>query len=270
MRGIKHYIVTYNNSKKLNECLDSVFAVDLSYVDYKVYIINNHSNFELNPRYQSKVTVLHNVLRPDFSTGHLSRNWNQCLINGFKNLNNPDCDILITCHDDTVFKPTYLTQILDYSLSYDIMQFGHGDNCMVYTPKGVKEVGLWDERFCNIGYQEADYLLRMLKYLPRCTINDPIHGRIFNVVDTILTDADTGYLRREQYHTDSMKYHLHSYNVFIKKWNILPSLWKDGASSAIQLCDSYIMYPYFEYDVSTLKAQRYNLPHVHRQIPDVY
>ena len=159
---IKQYIVTYNNSLQINNCLDSIFSKlskeELSILE--IYIINNHSNLEINKEYLDNITILNNNLRPDFSTGHLARNWNQAIINGFQNLNNPDCDIVITNQDDTIFKENYINQIIELHKNFDLIQFGWGDNFISYTPNAIKRIGLWDERFCNIGYQEADYLLR--------------------------------------------------------------------------------------------------------------
>ncbi len=95
---LKIYIVTFDGEKHLNHNLNSLFNSQYfkkENIHCEVNIINNHSNFNINEKFKNKVSVLHNVLRPDFSTGHLARNWNQAIINGFKNLNNPDCDILI-------------------------------------------------------------------------------------------------------------------------------------------------------------------------------
>jgi hypothetical protein len=102
---IKHYIVTYNNNEVLNISLESIFNTLCKYDrdEYKVYIINNHSNFLIDPKFEAYVEVLHNMVRPDFSTGHLSRNWNQSIINGFADLSNPDCDIVITSQNDCIF-----------------------------------------------------------------------------------------------------------------------------------------------------------------------
>ena len=108
---IKQYIVTYNNPLQINSCLYSIFnnlsTVELDYLD--LYVINNHSNLQIQSEYLDKITILNNDLRPDFSTGHLSRNWNQAIINGFQNLNEPDCDIVITNQDDTRFKSILLS-----------------------------------------------------------------------------------------------------------------------------------------------------------------
>ena len=88
MKKIKIYIVTYKNDKCLNTNLRSLFCSDLMNYDYEINVINNHSQINIDPKFK-KVKLLNNNLRVDFSTGHLSRNWNQALINGFQDLNNP-------------------------------------------------------------------------------------------------------------------------------------------------------------------------------------
>ena len=85
---IKLYIVTYNNPEYLDKNLESLFETDLVDHDYEVTIINNHSNFKVREEFLEdyNLKVIHNESRPDWSTGHLARSWNQCLINGFKDL----------------------------------------------------------------------------------------------------------------------------------------------------------------------------------------
>jgi hypothetical protein len=184
---IKMYFVTYRECKTLNETLKSFFDT-CNYEDFcEINIINNHSKFRLEPptiKYANlfgKINVIHNNLRPDFSSGHLSRNWNQCIINGFKNLNDPDCDILITSQNDVHFYPEWVDKIKNFCKSYDFFQVGHGDCLCSYTVDAIKKVGIWDERYCGIGYQEADYFLRSVFHNPeRTSLNDSAHDRIFN------------------------------------------------------------------------------------------
>ena len=259
---IKQFIVTYNNQFQINKCLknifDSLLPNELEILD--IYIINNHSNFNLNKEFSDKVTILHNNLRPDFSTGHLSRNWNQAIINGFKDLSNSDCDILITNQDDTEFQPNYILNLLKLHERYDLIQFGAGDNFISYTSNHIKKVGLWDERFCNIGYQEADYFLRSVIYnKDKVSINDIYHNRVNNEEhNTIIRVVPNGYARGEEYHKSSMIHHSLSKKIFKEKWGFEPSE-IDHASinwdfeNLINLepkIQSFIYYPYFEKDIN--------------------
>jgi len=256
---IKHYIVTYNNNEVLNISLESIFNTLCKYDrdEYKVYIINNHSNFLIDPKFEAYVEVLHNMVRPDFSTGHLSRNWNQSIINGFADLSNPDCDIVITSQNDCIFIDNFIENLIDLHKIYDFIQFGAGDNFISYTANAIIEVGLWDERFCNIGYQEADYFLRSVLYnTNKTSINDISHKRTHNEINnTIIHQSNTGYVRQEPSHMTSLKYHTISENVYIEKWgdspgNHIKNGWSfDNLKHLNPQIKSYMYYPYFEKNI---------------------
>lgn len=265
---IKHYIVTYNNNDILNSSIESIisYTSNLIGIEYEISIINNHSNFELNIDFKNKVRVLHNELRPDFSTGHLSRNWNQAIINGFKDINNPDCDILITSQNDCKFEKDYVTNLVELHKKYSFVQLGDGDNFISYTSESIKKVGLWDERFCNIGYQEADYFLRQILYnTDGCSINDFFHRRTHNVSDNhIIENVQSGYKRGDINHVTSAQYHPHSEQIYKLKWGNTPQVhnsnWNhDSLKSLTPNIDSFIYYPYFEknINVDSLTKQRY-------------
>lgn len=258
---IKQYIVTYNNPLQINSCLYSIFnnlsTVELDYLD--LYVINNHSNLQIQSEYLDKITILNNDLRPDFSTGHLSRNWNQAIINGFQNLNEPDCDIVITNQDDTRFKSNYINSLINLHKTYDLIQFGWGDNMISYTPNAIKKIGLWDERFCNIGYQEADYLTRTFIYLnDQSTINDFSHNRLHNSLpqnEWVIDIIPTGNARNESYHHKSSLFHPHSKHMFKFKWEIDPDRGFKDVVGLTSKTPSFILYPYFEKDIETLNEQ---------------
>ena len=61
--------------------------------EVKLTIINNYGTLSSE---SNDFEIINNALRPDFSTGHLSRNWNQALINGFKNLAEPEVDYVVS------------------------------------------------------------------------------------------------------------------------------------------------------------------------------
>jgi hypothetical protein len=60
---IKQYIVTYNNSTQINNCLESIFnnlsQHELSFLE--IFIINNHTNFSIRDEIVNRDTVLHNT-----------------------------------------------------------------------------------------------------------------------------------------------------------------------------------------------------------------
>src|SRR6186713_2969588 len=61
MNGIRVsiYIVTYKNPVDLNRNIASILA---SAADVRINVINNHSQFFLEPKYEKAVKVLHNNL----------------------------------------------------------------------------------------------------------------------------------------------------------------------------------------------------------------
>lgn len=258
---IKQYIVTYKNNPMLEQAIDSVFSTETEH-DRRVFIIANHSEDKYEGPHP--VVFLRNDLRPDFSTGHLSRNWNQALIAGFVNLQDPAADLLILSQNDCIFAENYLETVVENHKAFDLVSYGAGDSCVSYSPRAVARVGLWDERFCNIGYQEADYFLRAAKYLGlRASINDgEIHGREHNpvsTVDRVIVATPSGYSRREMTHLESMRYHMQSRGFFAAKWGVdrQPQAWKPDFLDADIRINSAILYPYFENGIETLDEQKF-------------
>lgn len=259
---IKIYIVTYKGDNVLNQNLDSLYSSDLLDYEYEICIINNHTQFDANVD-RPNLRVVHNAVRPNFSTGHLARDWNFALIDGFRDLKNPQSDIVITCQNDTVFFPNWVSYIISLHKKYSFITFGHGDNMMSWTPNAVKTIGLWDERFCTIQYQEADYFLRAYKYnKERTSLNDHAHGRLHNEEENKVVDVT--YSKNEENreaHDDSKSYRKICNAVYHRKWdNYKWNESRDRIPNKPNLT-SYIMYPYFEKDLykSTLKQQRYLL-----------
>jgi len=258
---IKQYIVTYNNNEMLDRCLKS-----MSGVNHEVVIIDNFGNCEIQD-YNLNVKIIKNELRPQFSTGHLSKDWNAGLVNGFKDLNNPDCDVVILNQNDVIFKPNYIDNLIKLHKKYDFIQMGSGDEMMSFTVNAVKQVGLFDERFCNIGFQEADYFLRCLIYNhEKSTINDLQHDRFLNNLqddDLVIEDTVCGHNREEESTMLSTKFHPNSHVLFNFKWSnlLLDRNWskilKEFNILELKPSISFIMYPYFEKDINTLKEQNF-------------
>ena len=164
MKNIKIYMVTYKRNDVLNETLDRLFnKTDFSSIpNTEVNIINNHSEFEINEEYLNKVNVIHNNARPDWDTGNLARNWNQALVHGFKDLNNPDCKIVTTMQNDIVLSANWATNLLKMHQNNTFITGQLGDNIISYRPEAIKKIGLWDERFITPANKEADYYIRAL------------------------------------------------------------------------------------------------------------
>lgn len=264
---IKQYVVTYNDPVLLNTWyLDSFFDAlspeEIDMVDH--YVINNHTCFQIdNPEHAKKVKVLHNSLRPNFSTGHLARNWNQGLINGFKSLKDPISDIVILVQQDTKFEKNYINKVIDiHNSGIDFYTDGVGDQFHSYTPSAVKRIGLWDERFCGIGFQEADYILRSLLYhRNKSSVNDHHHRRVFNEIPIrVVQKTVPGLNRHNQNHLESSKYHNYNSQVWFWKYKVDHYNWDlfniyDKLDAVINNNLWFLNYPYFEKDVETLKEQ---------------
>lgn len=261
---IKLYIVTYNNAKDLNTTLDTIFKSDIKNYNYEINIINNHSNFHLNKEFKDKVKVLHNVLRPDYSTGFLTRNWNQALILGFKNLRTPDCDFVIACQDDTIFYSNWLKNTIELHKKYSFITYGWGDNFMSWTSEGVKRIGLWDESFQMSGHT-SDYFLRALIYnKEKTSINDYHHKRLlnvekFNIASRPLSPKEHQYERK--LNTPFGKRMIEYKWGKIKGCSSMLTHWTlelfNNLDKINPRCSSRILYPYFERDVETLEEQKY-------------
>lgn len=281
---ISLYIVTYRNPGDLNNTIASILA---SGADVRITVINNHSEFFLEPTHEKAVTVLHNNLRPDFSTGHLARNWNQALLHGFQDLKNPASDIVVTAQDDVLFKANWLPRLVDLHRRYSFITMGGGDAFCSYLPEAVRRIGLWDERFCSIGYGEADYFLRALIYnRESSSINDPLHSRLHNALegnaitlfdnfmkylereeiegdpkertDSMLITVPRMNLRRREAHLSSIRFHTLSAAVFNHKWGVSDFGWTaEHHSLRNSLIPNYVTYPYFEKDIEGLREKNY-------------
>jgi len=274
---IKVYFVTYDNDLELNKTLKTFAKSGIKDHDYEITVINNYKDASvLLDDVHLKVNIVDNNTRPSFSTGHLARNWNECLIEGFKNLDDPDADIVILSQNDVEYNENIIDTLIEYHKEYSFISYGCGDAFHSYTPEAIKSVGLWDERFCNIGWQDCDYFFRQMVYNKvRSSINDPLHRRVHNKIDFPFVDfgRQSGFVRNDQHHMKSLAHHNTSMNVFIKKWGLgIPGIhwetsvrtkdmsWRsalDIGPDIVVKSPQWIMYPFFEGKISNLKDKNY-------------
>ena len=265
----KIYILTYKGFNRLNKTLKSVFESDYADNECEINIINNHSEIRIDEQYIKRVNILNNNLQADFSTGHMSRNWNQALILGFENLNNPKSDLVITLQDDVILHNQWYDKLINLHNKYNFVQNGHGDAICSYTPEAVKKVGLWDERFL-MGKQCADYFFRHLMYnWDYCTINDPIHQRIHNPIFNDDIKSSFEYLVVDNFMGDHwpdptfdleiankvIDYKYGSESV-IAPWTVQV---KNNAKIFKFNKTNFITYSYFEKDIYNLEQKGYVL-----------
>lgn len=256
---IKIYIVTYNNTPILERNLKSLYESDIVDYEYEINVINNYSVLGRLEAYP-EVKILDNVTRPDFSNGHLARNWNQGLINGFVNLNAPVCDFVILMQNDTFVKKDCFKNLIKAHKEYDFIQVGAGDQLMSFNVNAVKILGLFDERFCSISYQEGDYFINAVRLHPnKVSISDYMHSRLHNSLKNIFIEPE--HSLNMSFH--SLEYHKYNLTLFKLKWgNVTSEGWGDTSqfrnlSPNIQ---RYFLYPYFEKNILTLQQQKYFLP----------
>lgn len=270
MKNIKVFIVTYKRPSVLNQTLDRLFNhTDFrSIPDTEVNIINNHSDFSLNKEFVDKVNVIHNNVRPDWDTGNLARNWNQALLHGFKDLNNPEAKIVVTMQNDIVLSPNWTKNLLKMHQKYTFITGQLGDNIVSYRPEAVKKIGMWDERFLTPHHKEADYYIRALIFnRQKSLINDKSHNRLLNSHDALELDtqnyrgAESDWLL-EKSNDISRQAGYHNSQIFYWKWK---DTWKNQPSyngwlvgwskdfinnpPAPPKVPSFIQYYYFEKDI---------------------
>ena len=256
MAKIKVFICTYKNEQLLFKNIDSLLASDLLQYEYGIFVLNNFGRMSLPEKYSEyNVEVINNEARPDFSRGHLARSWNQAIIHGFRSLKDPDCDIVIAAQNDIIFAPGWCGKIINLHEKFSFIQLGAGDDFQSFTPDAVEKVGLFDERYCNIGGQTHDYHFRQAIYNKEgSTIKDFYHICFHNSLydsakrlkdgfdpgvwcgddkecvhptemhtgymgeDDIIIHQGTGYSREDVSHLKSIEYHTVSTSILRKKW----------------------------------------------------
>lgn len=183
MKFMKVYIVTYKRADILNDTLEKLFNSDFSTLkNTEVNVINNHTEFYLRDEFKDRVNVFHNTLRPDWSNGNVSENYNQAFVNGIINLNKPDTEILVTLQNDAVVHPDWCKNldVLFNQKGYTFVTGLCGDTVTAYKPAAVKKIGIWDENL-PAQYKETDYFLRaLINNKEKSSINDIVHGILLN------------------------------------------------------------------------------------------
>lgn len=296
MKKMKVYILTYKRNDMLNDTLTKLFNSDFANVaNTEVNIINNHTNISINPAFKDKVNILNNVLRPNWSNGNMSENWNQALINGFVDLNKPDCEYLVTLQNDTAVHPNWYSNLMELHKKYNFVVGRYGDNLVSYTPEAVKKIGIWDENFASTVYKEADYWIRALIFnKEKSFINDTLHGLELNNENPLELDTseDRNFLLESNTTGDEVlkrkaddpehqaiwnagrggMYKAFAWKYFNEKWS---NTWKsqpekvgwikywsqefikDPPDIKKSNVKIFIKYPYFEKDIESLHLKNY-------------
>lgn len=273
-RKVDMYVVTYNNDKILNDWFlrslhDSSFPRDA----VRVTIINNYSDcieYDKSLVDGMNFRVFHNQVRPDGSHGHLARNWNQAILLGFESLTAPVSEYVVAVQNDTKLTPNWFEEMMGVMSDYDYLTMGIGDQFQVWAPEAVHNIGMYDERFCGIGFQEGDYFLRArLYYAGRSSINDYGHCRRLNLVwdgvkhFIVRSDTERGIGRKdgrsEHIAEEALKEFGYIEKVFDRKWgdglecNRLKYDWDVVYLSQFVGREArdkqFYLYPYFEKEI---------------------
>ena len=261
---IRIYVVTYDNNTILNEwLLSSLYKSNYPKDKVEVYIIDNHSNIKIKKQFKGLVTVIPNSLRLNSATGHLSRNWNEAIINGFESLTKPVCDAVICVQNDTIFNVNWYQNSINSLKNYDYIQQGIGDQFQIFTAEAIRHIGIYDERFCGIGFQEYDCFLRaILLYGERVSISDYGHsGHCLNPYNfKIIESTTSGHDRGELSTRISMTIgHAPSQCLLSRKWPVRDSTVSSFTKENVKIgCETYTTYPYFEMDIYPLTKEFLN------------
>ncbi len=144
---------------------------------------------------------------------------------------------------------------------FDFYADDAGDMICAYTPKAVKAIGMWDERF-HYGFGEGDYFLRAIKHLPeKSSINDFAHGRVWEPTLHLAKRPEPQSERYEE-QSRSHKFRGLSWANFLYKWRFteMEGRWPENIQEMVlttPVIPAIIVYPYFEMDIDNLKEKGY-------------
>lgn len=157
-------------------------------------IIDNSKNLTRLPG------IIRNPFRHRLSRGHLSRDWNNCVLalcpGGIESCPPHVCLI----QSDVKLVANY-TEQLEKIFTLDFYTSGTGDAFVCLSRKALSTIGLFDENFFFLHLHEMDYFNRALYFRDQLSIsiNDPLHHRLYNQTFEIVANIrDTGYFRGER------------------------------------------------------------------------
>ncbi len=185
---------------------------------------------------------------------------------GFRDLNEPDADLVITVQDDTLFHPDWLERLLVGHQTYDYIMDGFGDTIQSWTWAGVKSIGMWDERYCGLAWAEADYQTAAVVFAPvRSSITtDHPFGEQWNPIGppgTLVTKPPTNVDKIDHKKIGDKIYKHICADVYYHKWGFYPHAdrplsWIAKHARPPQ-SKQFILYPYFELGIDNLKEKGY-------------
>ena len=214
-------IITYNRPTSINRAIREWMASTPDSVP--IVVISNHSRIELDRDYGPRLHVLMNTLRPDYSSGYLTRNWNQLFIQLFA-----EHDWVVCSQDDVTVRPGWTDRILAET-PRDLYVAPQGDVVFCMNRAAFRRVGWFDERFTQIGSHEFDYWFRAMRELgpERISFYDGLHGwsRGGNAVNPIgLEDFWKSTFRDNERYRDWVPMPEINLAHWVDKWGRAPRL----------------------------------------------
>ena len=266
------FVVSYQSDEALFKSLDALLASDLKTFSNRIYVLNNFGFLRLTlpTRFQDTVIVLDNSRRPDFSTGHLARDWNQCLIHGFQSLAKPRSKMVVCMQADNEVAPDFASTLQVLHKTYSMVNAGMGDAFTSYTAKAIEMIGVWDENFSNIGWQDYDFYLRSVLHAGSyvCFMQKTVEPYLEKALSCstakpVLRKMRSGSSESKKSHKASHKFHTVSERVFREKWslpNVKAATGNWGINTAEQVKSLinlnlkpripwFVTYPYFENEI---------------------
>ena len=220
---IKLYIVTYKKNDILNQNLESLWANTKNTKDIEVTILANHPDIKIQRKNKRKnLKIITNNTRMPNAWGNLSKDWNFCILDCFKSIQNPNnIDWCVLAQNDITWIKDW-DEWLRKNKTYDLVTQPTGDQIIALNIKAVKNIGFFDERLTTLHFHEIDYFIRaLIHYEKHISINDnhKLHNLSINSVgNKIINSSFSGFSTDETLH--NRKNWQESCNFINKKWNI--------------------------------------------------
>lgn len=223
MMKIKVYIVTYKKNDVLNENLRTLWNATKHPENIDVTILANHPDVEIyktNKRKNLKVVI--NNTRMPHAWGNLAKDWNFCILDCFRNKENPDnIDWCVLAQNDVTWIDGWDEWLKNNKL-FDFVSQPTGDQSISLNINAVNKVGFFDERLTTLHFHEIDYFIRcILRLGDRASINDnhEIHNLSNCPVGNIITNT-TSYGIQEDETLHNSKNWEESKNFICSKWGL--------------------------------------------------
>lgn len=223
---IKVYIVTYKKNEVLNENLRTLWASTKHPENIEVTILANHPDIHIEKRNRRRnLRVVINNTRMPFAWGNLSKDWNFCILDCFKSIENPDnIDWCVLAQNDVTWVKGWDKWLMN-NKSFDIITQPTGDQSVSLNINAVREVGFFDERLTTLHFHEIDYFIRcILKLGNRASINDnhELHNFSNCPVGNVITNTNHyGIQKDETMHNSSNWQESHDYISAKYQYDIL-------------------------------------------------